>query len=122
MTKQRELVIAELRSAKRYLTAKELFARVAHLRPRVGLATIYRTLDALREMKWVATTSGARGEAAYLWCRREHHHHAVCRRCGRVDDVPCKTLPSCQKILARGLRFRVTEHQMEFYGLCARCS
>ncbi len=122
MTKQRQQVIGALRSARRYLTAKELHERMRGRRPRIGLATIYRTLEALRQMGWVSTSAQQHGEAAYLWCTSEHHHHAVCKRCGRVDDVPCRALPNYEKILSRGLGFAVTEHQLEFFGVCARCS
>lgn len=122
MTKQRLQVISALRSARRYLTPKELHERLGGRRPRIGLATIYRTLEALREIGWVSTAKHQHGEAAYLWCTSEHHHHAVCKRCGRVDDVPCKAMPNYEKILSRGLGFALTEHQLEFFGVCARCS
>ncbi|HEV2037995.1 MAG TPA: transcriptional repressor, partial [Candidatus Eremiobacteraceae bacterium] len=84
--------------------------------------TVYRTLEMLRELGVVATAGLARGETAYLYCGSEHHHHAVCTRCGRVDDVPCRALPRFERMLSSGLRFRLTEHQLEFYGVCARCS
>jgi Fur family transcriptional regulator, ferric uptake regulator len=122
MTKQRRQVIEALRSARRYVTAKELYERLRASRKRFGLATVYRTLEALRELGWVAAAAQHHGEAAYLWCTSEHHHHAVCRRCGRVDDVPCKALPNYEKILSRGLGFALTDHQLEFYGVCAHCS
>jgi len=122
MTKQRQHVIAALRSARRYLTARELHERLRSTRPRIGLATIYRTLEALRELGLVSASGGARAEAAYVWCASEHHHHAICSRCGRVDDVPCTSLPAYERILARGLGFAMTGHQLEFFGVCARCS
>lgn len=122
MTAPRGQVIGALRSARRYLTAKELHGRLRGRRARIGLATIYRTLEALRDSGWVSTAAGAHGETAYLWCTSEHHHHAVCKRCGRVDDVPCRALPNYEKILSRGWGFALSEHQLEFFGVCARCS
>jgi Fe2+ or Zn2+ uptake regulation protein len=122
MTRQRKQVIEALRSARRYLTAREIYDRLRLSRKRFGLATVYRTLEALRELGWVATAPAHHGEAAYLWCTSGHHHHAVCKRCGRVDDVPCRALPNYEKILSRGLGFALTDHQLEFYGVCARCS
>jgi Fur family ferric uptake transcriptional regulator len=122
MTKQRRCVIDALRQAKRYLTARELHERLRSGRKRFALATVYRTLEALREIGLVATAAHPHGQTAYLWCASHHHHHAVCRRCGRVDDVPCRALPNYEKILSRGLGFSVTEHQLEFYGVCAHCS
>ncbi len=76
----------------------------------------------LRGLGAVATLAQPHGETAYLHCRSGHHHHAVCTRCGRVDDVPCRALSTYERILSRGLRFQLTEHQLEFYGVCARCS
>lgn len=107
---------------KKYATAKQLHARLANAQPRIGLATVYRTLEMLRGLGLVATLAQAHGETAYLHCRSGHHHHAVCTRCGRVDDVPCRALPTYERILTHGLRFQLTEHQLEFYGVCARCS
>lgn len=121
MTKQRQQIIAALRAARRYLTAQELHERLHGRRPRVGLATIYRTLETLRELGLVSTSSTKLGEAAYVWCQSEHHHHAICKRCGRVDDVPCKTLGNFERILSR-TGFALTDHQLEFFGVCARCS
>lgn len=122
MTTQRRQVISALRSARRYLTAQQLHERLRLKRPRIGLATVYRTLEALRELGLVSTSSPKLGEAAYVWCTSEHHHHAICSRCGRVDDVPCKALRNYERILSRGLGFALQGHQLEFFGICARCS
>ena len=122
LTKQRRLILRKLAAMKKYVSAKDLHARLAVHAPRIGLATVYRTLDALRELGIVATAAQPHSETAYLLCRTGHHHHAICTRCGRVDDVPCRALPRYERILTNALRFRITEHQLEFYGLCARCS
>jgi Fur family transcriptional regulator, ferric uptake regulator len=122
LTEQRRLIVQKLAGMKKYATAKQLHARLAKSHPRIGLATVYRTLETLRGLGVVATLAQAHGETAYLHCRSGHHHHAVCTRCGRVDDVPCRALTTYERILSRGLRFQLTEHQLEFYGVCARCS
>jgi Fur family transcriptional regulator, ferric uptake regulator len=122
VTKQRRRIISKLAAAKRYMSAKELHAGLAAAAPPVGLATVYRTLETLRELGLVTTSTQPNGETAYLLCRRGHHHHAVCTQCGRVNDVPCRALVGYQRTLSRALRFRLTEHQLEFYGVCARCS
>lgn len=121
-TKQRKSIIRYLTGMKRYVTAQELHARIVRAQPRTGLATVYRTLEALREMGLVATLAQQHGETAYLYCGREHHHHAVCTQCGRVDEVPCRADSKFERMLSNALRFRLTGHQLEFYGVCARCS
>jgi Fur family ferric uptake transcriptional regulator len=122
LTSQRRLIMRHLAGTKKYVTAKELHARLSRAKPRIGLATVYRTLETLRELGLVAVAAQTRGEAAYLYCGSGHHHHAVCTRCGRVDDVPCRSLPRFERMLSHALRFRLTQHQLEFYGVCARCS
>jgi Fur family ferric uptake transcriptional regulator len=122
LTRQRRLLIAALRGARRYLTARDLHGRLLRKQARIGLATVYRTLDVLRHSGEVSTRLEPDGQVSYLLCRRGHHHHAVCTHCGRVDDVPCRTMPAYAKLLGHHLRFHVTAHQVEFYGLCARCS
>lgn len=122
LTRQRRVLIAALRAARRYLTARELHRRLLSKQARIGLATVYRTLDVLRHSGEVSTRLEPDGQVSYLLCRRGHHHHAVCTNCGRVDDVPCRTMPAYAKLLGHDLRFHVTGHQVEFYGLCARCS
>ncbi|MDQ6780156.1 MAG: transcriptional repressor [Candidatus Eremiobacteraeota bacterium] len=120
MTRQRALIVREFARRKEYTTAKALHVRLRRRARGIGLATVYRALEAMREHGLV-TVAQAGGEAAYLLCVASHHHHAVCTSCGRVDDVPCRARPGLQRMLAR-LRFRLTEHQMQFFGVCARCS
>jgi Fur family transcriptional regulator, ferric uptake regulator len=122
LTTQRRSIMRQLAATKKYVTAQELHARLSRVAPGIGLATVYRTLEMLRAMGFVASRSRASGETAYLYCGGDHHHHAVCTRCGRVDDVPCRSMPKFERMLSSGLRFRLTEHELEFYGVCARCS
>ncbi|HLW36955.1 MAG TPA: transcriptional repressor [Candidatus Eremiobacteraceae bacterium] len=121
MTKQRRAIVRQFAALRKYVTAKQLHAKLQAVDSGIGLATVYRTLEALRALGLV-TVMQLQGEAAYLFCADTHHHHAVCTHCGRVDDVPCRTLPQLERMLSQGLRFRLTEHQMEFFGVCARCS
>ena len=122
LTDQRRTIMRQLAGTKRYLTAQELHSRLARTKPSIGLATVYRTLEMLRELGLVASIARA-GETAYLYCGGDHHHHhAICTQCGRVDDVPCRSMPKFERLLSSGLRFRLIEHQLEFYGVCARCS
>ncbi len=121
MTKQRKLILREFAAQKKYVTARELHRKLRSCSSGIGLATVYRMLEALRGLGLVTVTQ-MDSEAAYLFCAPSHHHHAVCTHCGRVDDVPCRSQPALRRMLSQGLSFRLTEHQMEFFGVCARCS
>ena len=122
ITKQRMKIVAELASVRRYVTARELHARLARARAGVGLATVYRTLETLQAVGAASARPVARGEMGYLFCPVAHHHHAVCTKCGKVEDVPCRSAQKFERALEADLRFRLTRHSLDFFGVCARCS
>jgi Fur family transcriptional regulator, ferric uptake regulator len=122
MTTQRKTIVAEFERLRRYVTPQELHRKLAASRPRIALATVYRTLEMLEGIGAASRAPRAHGEAAYLFCAPTHHHHAVCTQCGKVDDVPCGSVERFARTLAKGLRFQLRQHSLEFYGVCARCS
>lgn len=121
VTQQRKAVVAEFARSRRYLTPGELHRRLSAGRHHIGLATIYRTLDVLERMGVASRAPEGHGEASYVFCPIAPHHHAVCVRCGKVADVPCGSGEGFSRTLAARLRFRLTDHRLEFYGLCSRC-
>ncbi|MDQ2816782.1 MAG: transcriptional repressor [Candidatus Eremiobacteraeota bacterium] len=122
VTPQRRLIIARFASSRRYITAKDLHARLSRRKPSIGLATVYRTLDALRAVGAACAAPQTRGQTAYLFCATGHHHHAVCTRCGLVDDIPCASIAPFRRTLRRDFRFALARHRLEFFGICAQCS
>jgi Fur family ferric uptake transcriptional regulator len=122
ITKPRMAVIAEFAAMRRYVTAKELHAKLVSGRAGVGLATVYRTLETLQAVGAASARPQARGENAYLFCPVDHHHHAVCTKCGKVEDVRCRSIARFERALHSDLRFRLTKHSLEFFGVCSRCS
>ncbi len=121
ITAQRTAIVEALAATGRYLTARELHARLARKHAGIGLATVYRTLETLHA-KGAVSAQKRRGETAYLFCPPEHHHHAVCTKCGKVEDVPCRAIDRIGRDLTAGLRFTLVQHRLELLGLCARCS
>jgi len=122
ITKQRVAIVEELASSPRYVTAKQLHDRLVRRRSGIGLATVYRTLETLRRVGAASAQPQPHGETAYLFCPPEHHHHAVCTNCGKVEDVPCRSVKRIARDLTSVLRFTLKQHRLEFFGLCARCS
>jgi Fe2+ or Zn2+ uptake regulation protein len=126
-TQPRRAVVEAFARRSRYTTAQDLFdAMTADRRasgsPAVGLATVYRTLDVLQEVGAASAQAQAHGETAFLYCPVEHHHHAVCTECGQVDDVPCASIARFEAALSRELRFTLTQHRLEFFGVCRSCA
>jgi Fur family ferric uptake transcriptional regulator len=122
ITKQRMAIVEELAALGRYVTAKDLHGRLSRKRSGIGLATVYRTLETLQAVGAASAQPQPHGETAYLFCPQEHHHHAVCTKCGKVEDVRCRSLAQIERALNSDLRFTLKQHRMEFFGVCARCS
>jgi Fur family ferric uptake transcriptional regulator len=117
-TRQRSAVLAALREAPEPLSAQDLHAGLGR---RVGLATVYRTLQGLVESGQVDVFRRDSGEALYRLCNPLHHHHLVCERCGRVEEIDaCEVQPWAERA-ARRRGFAITGHQADIFGLCPSC-
>jgi len=122
VTRQRLLVADALASAGRQVTAQHLYDRLRRLEPRIGRATVFRTLEAL-----VAAGVARRLEQdghvyGYVACRPEHHHHLACDRCGRVEEIGEGYITPVAERLAAEHGFQIDDARLDFYGLCARCA
>jgi Fur family transcriptional regulator, ferric uptake regulator len=117
-TRQRSAVLAALRQAPEPLSAQDLHAGLGR---RVGLATVYRTLQGLVDAGQVDVFRRDSGEALYRLCNPLHHHHLVCERCGRVEEIDaCEVQPWAERA-ARRRGFAITGHQADIFGLCPNC-
>jgi Fur family ferric uptake transcriptional regulator len=120
-TSTRRAVVDLLRSEKRYLTAASIFRLLKARQPKLALSTVYRTLELLAGLGTVSSRIEGSGEASYVFCTDEHHHHAICTICGHVDDVDCDAIEVFKGALIANQSFLLDDHSLEFYGRCARC-
>jgi Fur family ferric uptake transcriptional regulator len=88
---------------------------------KVGLATVYRTLQAMAEAGEVDVLQGAGGESVYRRCSTHHHHHLVCRSCGRTVEVTGPAVEKWADAVAREHDFAEVSHSLELFGICADC-
>jgi len=116
-TAQRRAIVGELRECDAAVTAQELHERLDG----VGLATVYRNLQRLADEGEADTIRRENGEQAFLVCERGHHHHLVCRSCGRVEDVRDCELDGWARKVARKRGFSQVEHRAELVGTCSQC-
>jgi Fur family ferric uptake transcriptional regulator len=105
------------------LTAPEIEAGLRRKGHRVGLASIYRTLELLADMKLVGRLEVGQGIARYepLVPGGDHHHHLVCDHCGRVIPFDDDDLEQTIDRLTRKVRFQVAEHEVVLHGACRSC-
>src|SRR4029450_8705184 len=93
------------------------------------VSSIYRNLGVLEQARAATRHPGAGGGHARYELSEElvgHHHHLVCRRCGRIEDDPVPPevdagLASLLDAVANRTGFTVTDHRLELRGLCERC-
>ena len=122
-TPARRAVASVLEEARgRQVTAQELHSAARSIDPRIGLATVYRTLGALAADGVVEVVTHEDGESAYRLCSRGHHHHLVCSRCDAVIEIRDCDLGAVERTLADRYRFRIDEHDVTFRGTCASCA
>ena len=122
MTKQRQAVLDELTRVSDFRSAQQIFEDLHSQGQRVGLATVYRSLQGLAEDGRVDTLRSSEGEVLYRSCASEHHHHhLVCRTCGFTEEIEQSQIESWVSAVAADHGFSDVEHSLELFGLCASC-
>lgn len=119
-TKQRRAVEQVLRETDDFVSAQALHGMLRESGDTVGLATVYRTLNAMAEDGRVDMLRVDDGEARYRLCEsEEHHHHLVCRECGRTVEIEGPTVESWAERVANEHGFTDVSHTLEVFGTCS---
>jgi Fur family transcriptional regulator, ferric uptake regulator len=121
-TRQRLAITDALRGAADFQSAQDIHDSVRRTGERVGLATVYRTLQAMAEAGEVDVRHNPAGEATYRRCSPSHHHHLVCRSCGRTVEITGSAVEKWAHAVADEHGFSDVSHTVELVGLCRDCS
>ena len=119
-TRQRLSVLALLRDRPDAVTAQELHAELRAADAGVGLTTVYRTLTALADAGFLDVFTHE-AEQSFRLCGEVHHHHLVCERCNRVQELPADEVERWVHDAAARFGFQVTGHRADIFGLCEAC-
>ena len=129
-TVPRGAILDLLSRTSNHMSAKEVYVVLHKLYPNIGLTTVYRTLDLLVRMGLLHKFSFGTGESRYEFKpdnEDTHHHHLVCTNCGKILDYTdfvdeeLELIKKTEEALANKHSFYITDHNIEFYGLCNRC-
>lgn len=121
-TRQRAAVEAVLADIDDFLSAQALHARLRTQGQTVGLATVYRTLQAMATDGDVDMMRTGDGEAVYRRCNTgHHHHHLVCRSCGRTVEVEGPAVERWADKIGAENDFSDMVHTVEIFGTCSDC-
>lgn len=121
LTRQRIIVAEALKSSRRAVSAQELHERLRPHYPHLGLATVYRALEAQVQDGMASRLERPGHVSAYVACDPSHHHHIVCDRCQRVEDVAEDVIEPVLASVRRRHDFSVDHAALDFYGVCASC-
>jgi Fur family ferric uptake transcriptional regulator len=102
-------------------SAADLVSDARARRLGIGRATIFRAIELLEEVGALERIDLPSGEHAYVPCGPSHHHHVVCRRCGRSVEIGDLGLSTLARQIARTTGYRIDEHRFELFGLCPDC-
>jgi Fe2+ or Zn2+ uptake regulation protein len=123
LTEPRRAVAGLVAAREGHFTAADLEADARRGRVRIGRATIFRALDVFADLGLVEHVDLPDGEHAYVGCDPEpaHHHHAICTRCGRSQDIEDMGLADVLVAVGDRHAFTVTSHRLELFGVCGAC-
>jgi Fur family ferric uptake transcriptional regulator len=121
-TRQRSALVALLDELDGFRSAQDLHALLRERGDSVGLATVYRALQALVDEGQLDILRSTDGEAAYRRCSPVHHHHLVCRSCGTAVEVADPPVERWAARVAAEHGFADVQHQVEVFGTCRDCA
>ncbi|MEV4814103.1 Fur family transcriptional regulator [Micromonospora avicenniae] len=121
-TRQRSAVSALLAEVEGFHSAQDLHAMLRTRGERVGLTTVYRTLQGLADAGEIDVMRPPGGEHLYRRCSEGHHHHLVCRACGRTVEVEGPAVESWAERVAAQHGYADVSHTMEIFGTCQSCA
>jgi Fur family transcriptional regulator, ferric uptake regulator len=121
-TEQRRVIVDTFVGAQGHLTIEELLTLVKKRDPRIGYATVYRTLKMLAESGIANELHFGDGFSRYeLREALSHHDHLICTACGAIIEFEEPAIEQIQERVAARYDFVVTSHRHELYGLCPNC-
>lgn len=121
-TRQRTAISAALDAVDDFRSAQEMHDLLKERGEHIGLATVYRTLQSFAEAGEVDALRNADGEVVYRRCSTGHHHHLVCRDCGRTVEIEGPAVERWAAKVAAQNHFTDVSHTVEIFGRCAACT
>ncbi len=121
LTRARLAVVQVLAASAEHLKVAEVHRRARQIDGRIGLASVYRTMDLLERLRLVKHVHVEHRHRHYARINEHHGHHLVCNGCGLVVEFSDCRLEPLTRALARRTKFRIEGHCVEFFGRCQRC-
>jgi Fur family ferric uptake transcriptional regulator len=121
LTPQRMLVFEALRNADKHISAEEIYEHLHSRYPYANISTVYRTLELLKKLDLVTETDFGEGRVRYHVADKGHHHHLICRTCGKITDLEESALYPLKETLLQEYGFDADLRHLAISGECSRC-
>ena len=109
-------------SLNNHLSAEGVYKALFESGEDVSLATVYRVLTQFEAAGLVSRHNFEGGHSVFELCQGEHHDHLVCVQCGIVEEFVDEVIEQRQKVIAEKAHFKMTDHALNIYGVCPKCS
>lgn len=131
ITESRKAVLKILVESEEHLSAEDVYMKVHEIYPSIGLTTVYRTLELFTNTGIVNKFEFGDGRARYEVVHdsetEKHHHHLICKNCGKIIDYfefmneEKELIKKTEDKLSERYKFDIERHIIQFYGICSKC-
>ncbi|VBB43839.1 Ferric uptake regulator, Fur family (modular protein) [uncultured Desulfatiglans sp.] len=124
MTRQREVILEEIRKMDCHPTADSIYEAVRKRLPRISMGTVYRNLDILASCGMIRKLEPDFPQM-HFDCNTKEHYHVTCIKCGKIEDAPVDMLKdsvgNLESAMGKLTKYGIFGHRLEFLGICAEC-
>ncbi|MBU4251777.1 MAG: transcriptional repressor [Candidatus Omnitrophica bacterium] len=123
ITPKRKAIIELFSKKKSYLSPQEVLEKLTNNFPGISVSTVYRILEELQDAGILVKIGHEDRQLYYSLCRMpdQHHHHFICRKCRRVEEVDLCNFKEFERFISKNLDCKVENHSVQIGGLCSRC-
>lgn len=121
-TSQRQTIIEIFLGSTDHITIESLYRKVKEKNPNIGYATVYRTMNLLKESGMASERHFGTRHAMYEpHIPNQHHDHLICLNCNKIIEFEDKKIEALQEKIAKKYQYRLSTHKHELYGYCKNC-
>ena len=121
-TNQRRVVLDAFLKTEDHISAEDLYKLVSEQDPKIGLATVYRTLALFTQSGLATELDFGDGQKRYEHkYMHSHHDHMICTECGKIIEFNHPMIEKLQEEIVAKHDFKMTSHKLDLYGICGQC-
>jgi len=120
-TPQRIAICRIALNSRAHLSAQQVYDEVKKIHPTVSLATVYKTLEVLKDLDLVQEINFPKGQARFD-SYMSPHINLICLKCGNITDLDDTTVKEITRKVAAATKFKPTGQRMDVYGICQKCN